>query len=136
MAVSWDFFSGRRSVTLREILEAEGITSYEELVLSLKHMGVKAPAQKEVAWMFNQKADKIEIPCDPNMSMDEMQEARKKITNIVMEDDPDALLPQIKIEQPTGGIKALSRNNSGASEKEKAPKGRTRKTRKTTKLEK
>jgi len=107
MAVSWEFFAGRRSVTLREILEAEKITTYDELVLKLKKMGVRAPLRSQVSWMFNEKADKIHIPSDPSMSMEEMMEARKKITDIIMEDDPEALIPQMKLDPPTGGIKPV-----------------------------
>ena len=135
MSVSWEFFAGKRSVTLREILEAEGVKSYADLVLTLKKMGVRAPAEKEVAWMFNEKSDRIQIPCDPEMSIDEMMDARKKITEIVMEDDPDALVPQIKVEKPTGGIKPLG-NQSVASETKKAPQRRKSRTRRTTKSEK
>jgi len=136
MSVSWEFFAGRRSVSLREILEAEGISSYEELVISLKHMGVRAPLEKEVAWMFNEKSDKIQVPCDPNMTPEEMQEARKEITNIIIEGDPEALVPQIKAELPTGGIKPLDASKGGVSKEEKTPQRRKRRTRKTTKAEK
>ncbi len=136
MAVSWEWFAGRRSVTLREILEAENNSSYPELVEKLRLMGVRAPAEKQVAWMFNEKADKIHIPADPSMSMDEMLEARKKITNIIMEDDPDALVPQMKIDDVSGGLKPVGgktdKDTSGTpAEPKKTPQRRKRRVRKT-----
>ena len=130
MAVSWEFFSGRRSVTLREILEQENITCYEELFLKHKHMGVKAPPEETVSWMFNEKADKIKIPNDPNASMDDLVEAKKQIDEIILDGDPDALVPELHIPAQPGINKAMVPRSNQA--KKPAPRKR-RSARKSTK---
>ena len=124
MAVSWEFFSGRRSVTLREILEAENITCYEELFLKLKHMGVVAPPEKSVAWMFNEKADKIKIPNDPSATMDDLVEAKKEIDEIIADGDPDALVPELHLPAQPGINKAAVPGSKAAQSKTAAPRKR------------
>jgi len=107
MAVSWEFFSGRRSVTLRELLEAENITCYEELFLKLKQMGVEAPPEKSIKWMFNDKSDKIKFPTKENASMEELLDAKKEIDRIIVEGDPDAAIPELHIPASPGINKAV-----------------------------
>ena len=106
MAISWEFFSGRRSVTLREILEAENITCYEELFLKLKHMGVEAPSEKSVKWMFNEKSDKIKFPTKENATMEEILEAKKEIDAIITDGDPAAAVPELHVPVSPGLSKA------------------------------
>jgi hypothetical protein len=122
MAVSWEFFSGRRSVTLREILEAENITCYEELFLKLKHMGVEAPPESSVKWMFNDKSDKIKFPTKENATMDEILEAKKEIDEIIADGDPEAAIPELHIPARPGLNKAAVPGSKGS--KKPAPRKR------------
>ena len=62
MSVSWDFYSGRRGVTVKSVLEANSIKSYKDLVNHLRAVGVKAPSREVCSHLFDVAAEKMILP--------------------------------------------------------------------------
>ena len=62
MAVSWNFYSARRRVSIKEYVERRGLSSYGELVADLASRGISSPTEAEYSSEVGTSVPQVPAP--------------------------------------------------------------------------